>query len=597
MLSRFLTPLFLLIFSAASFAAERTYYATYKLHGQTRKFELYFTPANDGSLKLRWRMERHGHWREGTYLMSATAVQNADCMNYDQPIDLSHYTLKDNELFMLLSNSCFNAKQFKLNGIDFEPTGKSTSETETFINKNTGCTIEALKEKDFHLIMRMEKNPMNINWSVVKWAPASASLRDELKADPCKTASVYRAYPWLDKSPALLSPTPEGYEAFYISHYGRHGSRWMPDAARYTVLINLFDSIKNTQPLTSTGEKVYAHLLTAWNDAKDREGSLTSLGAKQHQTIARRMVSRFPSVFAGNARVEARSSTVMRCAMSMTAFCTALKEANPYLDITTECNERTLKIINNVTPEAKAMSKDKSWYADYERYCKKVIDGNRLCHSLFSDNRLTDEQKTTVMTELYWYASDMQDTDLGIDLYEYFTDEELYALWTTVNYRMYVCNTWCPLGKGTGPECAKPLLKDIITKADIACRDMIPDTCRARISEPLPASKSNSADLRFGHDTALLRLLALMGIESCTSRERNPEKFADAWQDFRISPMAANLQMVFYRKASETTHSGNPDNEILVKFLLNEEETTLPAISPSVAPCYYNWNDVKRLWE
>ena len=96
----------------------------------------------------------------------------------------------------------------------------------------------------------------------------------------------------------------------------------------------------------------------------------------------------------------------------------------------------------------------------------------------------------------------------------------------------------------------------------------------------------------------LLRLLALMGIESCTSRERNPEKFADSWQDFRISPMVANLQMVFYRKASETTtHSDNPGNEILVKFLLNEEETTLPALSPSIAPCYYNWNDVKKFWE
>ncbi len=597
MFSRILISLFLIICSAASFAAERTYYATYKLHGQTRKFELYFSPSHDGSLTLRWRMERHGHWREGTYLMSTKAVQSADCLNYDQPIDLSHYTLKDNELFMLLSNDCFNAKQFKLNGIDFELTGKSTSETETFINKKTGCTIEALKEKDFHLIMKMEKNPMNINWSVVKWAPASASLRDELKADPCKTASVYLAYPWLDKSPALLSPTPEGYEAFYISHYGRHGSRWMPDAARYTVLINLFDSIKQTQSLTPTGEKVYAHLQTAWNDAKDREGSLTPLGAKQHQTIAKRMVSRFPSVFAGNARVEARSSTVMRCAMSMTAFCTALKEANPYLDVTTECNERTLKIINNVTPEAKAMSKDKSWYADYEKFCKKTVNGDRLCQSLFGENSLTDEQKTTVITELYWYASDMQDTDLGIDLYEHFTDEELYALWTTVNYRMYVCNTWCPLGKGTGPECAKPLLKDIITKADLAI-----------------TSPTTSADLRFGHDTALLRLLALMGIESCTSREKNPKKFADAWQDFRISPMAANLQMVFYQPSTNNNQQSTTSSQqstigsqqsttsqnnqpILVKFLLNEEETTIPALTPTVAPCYYDWNDVKRLWE
>lgn len=592
MFSRFLFSLFLLLFSATSFAAERTFYATYKLHGQTRKFELYFSPKSDGSLNLRWRMERHGHWREGTYSMSSKAIQSADCMNYSQPIDHSNYNLKDNELFMLLSNSCFGAKVFKLNGLDFKETEKSTSETKVFVNEKTGCTIEALKEENFHLIMKMEKNPMNINWSVVKWAPESASLKDELKADPCKTASVYRAYPWLNKEPGLLSATPEGFTAFYISHYGRHGSRWMPDAARYTKLIEIFDSIKQAKPLTPTGEKVYNLLQIAWEDAKDREGSLTSVGAAQHQAIAKRMVSRFPSVFSGGANIEARSSTVMRCAMSMTAFCNALKEANPYLQITTECNERTLKVINNVTAEAKAMSKDASWYNDYLKYCKKVINGDRLCLSLFGENNLTSEEKTAVMTELYWYASDMQDTNLGINLYEFFTDDELYNMWTTINYRMYVCNTWCPLGKGTGPNCAKALLKDFIEKAD--CKIQQSNMQSGTQSEITSTEQSDTrkfeglgASLRFGHDTALLRLLALMGIKECSSKEKNPEKFADAWQDFRISPMAANLQMIFYK---------NNEGTILVKFLLNEEETTLPALTPSIAPAYYKWEDVKTYW-
>lgn len=78
-----------------------------------------------------------------------------------------------------------------------------------------------------------------------------------------------------------------------------------------------------------------------------------------------------------------------------------------------------------------------------------------------------------------------------------------------------------------------------------------------------------------------------MGIEGCTSRESNPEKFADAWQDFRISPMAANLQMVLYRNAEGT---------VLVKFLLNEEETSLPALKPHMETCYYLWEDVKAVW-
>ena len=40
---------------------------------------------------------------------------------------------------------------------------------------------------------------------------------------PTKPAGVYYAYTY--DNPAR-TPAPEGYEPFYISHYGRHGSRY-----------------------------------------------------------------------------------------------------------------------------------------------------------------------------------------------------------------------------------------------------------------------------------------------------------------------------------------------------------------------------------
>jgi hypothetical protein len=49
--------------------------------------------------------------------------------------------------------------------------------------------------------------------------------------------------------------------------------------------------------------------------------------------------------------------------------------------------------------------------------------------------------------------------------------------------------------------------------------------------------------------------------------------------------MAANIQLVFYRP---TTIEGG---DILVKFLLNEDGTSIP-IKTDCAP-YYHWTDVK----
>ena len=46
--------------------------------------------------------------------------------------------------------------------------------------------------------------------------PAHLASRPEL------TASIYHSYEYL---PGPAAPVPDGYEPFYISHYGRHGSR------------------------------------------------------------------------------------------------------------------------------------------------------------------------------------------------------------------------------------------------------------------------------------------------------------------------------------------------------------------------------------
>ena len=46
-----------------------------------------------------------------------------------------------------------------------------------------------------------------------------------------------------------------------------------------------------------------------------------------------------------------------------------------------------------------------------------------------------------------------------------------------------------------------------------------------------------------------------------------PLQTPSQWWDYKITPMATNLQFVFYR---------NKANDVLVKVLLNEDEATLP---------------------
>ena len=64
--------------------------------------------------------------------------------------------------------------------------------------------------------------------------PAAAqTTKEEMLASPEKTAGVYYAYP-APESTDHYTKAPKGYTPFYISHFGRHGSRYLISDSEYT---------------------------------------------------------------------------------------------------------------------------------------------------------------------------------------------------------------------------------------------------------------------------------------------------------------------------------------------------------------------------
>ena len=79
---------------------------------------------------------------------------------------------------------------------------------------------------------------------------------------------VYYAYP--ERSGADFR-VPEGFRPFYISHYGRHGSRWLTSDSRYEWVNSQFADKRNLTPL---GREVAKRLRKIWRNAKgDRRAS------------------------------------------------------------------------------------------------------------------------------------------------------------------------------------------------------------------------------------------------------------------------------------------------------------------------------------
>ena len=98
MKTKLLTLLTLLWMSLAAGAQviPDTLLFVFKLHGQTRRFEMSFEEKND-TVSLIWGIERKLKWLSGTYTMMPENVENGSSLSFLQPEDKNHVTLPAGE--------------------------------------------------------------------------------------------------------------------------------------------------------------------------------------------------------------------------------------------------------------------------------------------------------------------------------------------------------------------------------------------------------------------------------------------------------------------------------------------------------------------
>lgn len=108
--------------------------------------------------------------------------------------------------------------------------------------------------------------------------------------------------------------------------------------------------------------------------AKGRYGELTPLGARQHRGIAERMYKNFPEIFKGQVEIDARSTVVIRCILSMMAECNQLQALNPKLRFKNDASYHDMYYMNfSGDPHIKEMRKSPEVKAAKEAIRKEHI--------------------------------------------------------------------------------------------------------------------------------------------------------------------------------------------------------------------------------
>ena len=389
--------------------------------------------------------------------------------------------------------------------------------------------------------------------------------------NPGKAAGVYYVYDY--KAEPAMTPAPEGYTPFYISHYARHGARYC--TGEQDSLAVWLSKAEKAGVLTEFGAAFKERYDVAYQGLSMRAGSLTAIGQDQHRTMARHMFSRFPEVFEGATRAEAASTESGRVIMSMWSFLSSLQTLDDSLDITADASARFAPWLSPYLSSNPFLVKGREKHGNHDRkaemdYFTATVPWEAVTEHLFTScNALNDVLHTRperFIRVLHAVVSDTECTGDDPSVYDgLFSPEEFMAVSNYVLARLFIM-----FGNFEGSDnlplrYASFMVENIISMADADI-----------------ASGSTQLRLRFGHDSGLMPLLAFLDVNGFGRRTASAKEGIEIFPAYNI-PMGCSVQFVFFRNAT-----GN----VIFKLLLNEAEATLPL--HAVSGPYYRWADFKE---
>ena len=403
---------------------------------------------------------------------------------------------------------------------------------------------------------------------------AQKSMREDIVANPNLAGGIYTAYMVTEHS---VAKAPRGYKPFYISHYGRHGSRYQTAQEKYVTPLVVLEQAHKDGKLTDLGVDLLRRVRIICEDAKMRAGDLSERGEREQRDIAERMVNAYPQVFSNKKvnHIECLSSPYVRSVMSMAAFTERLKESYPQLEISRKASFHDIHITR---PE-----KNMDIFYDKARKIAKQYQMEQTRDKAFISRLFNDYDyaaklicKEFKSSSTYGFIGNMHDLAMIVqnfyhlpEIHDIFSEEERYQMWHLFNIRRYL--TYGPsLDFGDiRNEDGKLLLRDIIERADEVISGK---------------NATEAATLRFGHDSAVIPLLAIMHAEGCDGRISfaDIERLPEVWCDSRITSMSVNVQFIFYR---------NKKGDVLVRMLHSEKDIRIPVKTD----CYpfYKWDDFR----
>ena len=397
---------------------------------------------------------------------------------------------------------------------------------------------------------------------------------DAIGQNSHKAAGSFYVYDY--KEASALTPAPEGYKPFYISHFGRHGARYC--TSEYDAVYSWFTKAADGGVLTDEGKAFFSRYENYYQKVRYCRGNLTGIGKDQHRSIGQHMYQRFPEVFEGPTHVDAVSTESPRVIMSMWSCLSSLQALDKDIDFNADASAKYAPWLQPSLSTNPYMVKDgfkagKEAEEKYKEYFEQTVPWKEIAERFFTSADVLKDvlgiSPEKFIEYLHGVVTCTQCIDHDREAFDdVFSKDELFRIWKGTSAGYFLAVARYEGSQSLVLDYAAFTLGQIIEAADADI-----------------ASGSTQLRLRFGHDSGIAPLMALLDVNGYGRATASFDEDLEIFPSYNI-PMGASLQLVFYR---------NDAGNVLVKVLVNEQEATLPLTA--VCGPYYNWSDFKAHYQ
>lgn len=397
---------------------------------------------------------------------------------------------------------------------------------------------------------------------------ATAAIRDDKVYEPLPAHldGSMMIYDFTACDPIIT--LPDSLEAIHVEYVARHGARFLSSRDKISDIETLLLEARKKNYLTADGMEFLRLLQIVEATNAGKWGDLSKIGIEEEAKLAARMHQMLPQLSMRGSKVEAISSPMPRCVMTMYEFTHGLVSKFDSIKVATDEGNQFLPLLCCFSANEKYAQwrENGDWreiYNDFVRRHVPILPALKIV----SNPHLSNSQLRNITLQMYEVLKACRAAGLPAPTTQWMSEDEYEACWKASNLQHYLRNSISPLSD-IAQSATMPLLKAIVNSADAAIMNPI----------GAPAFKGY-----FGHAETLLPLLAAMKLPGCYAMPENLDNLSKEWKVEEITPLAANL-VILLAKA--------PSGTIYASLQLNGQNISpLPAEGEIV-----KWNELRQYW-